>query len=347
MKILYGVCGEGYGHSSRAKEIILHLQSNGHKVLIITYGQAYDILKKFNTLKVEGISLLFEEEKLSLTKTIIKNIQTLSKDIKNWRKIKRRIDSFNPQICISDMELLTPIISYWYNLPLISIDNQHLLTHTKLKIPKEYAFSSNLAKLTINACVSKANAFIILSFIKAKTSIKNTYIVAPILRKEVINIKPKKQNKILVYLTKPAENLIKLLKSIPEHFIIYSSHNEKNRKIDNLELKKLSPSFIQDLANCKAIIASSGFSLISEALYLKKPYFAIPLKGQFEQTFNALNLKKSRLGTYSENPDKKQIEDFLNYLEKYEKNLKKNSLNPKEALLTLDKVLFSLAVLLR
>ena len=38
MRILYGVCGEGFGHSSRAKEIIKHLENKGHTILIITYG---------------------------------------------------------------------------------------------------------------------------------------------------------------------------------------------------------------------------------------------------------------------------------------------------------------------
>jgi UDP:flavonoid glycosyltransferase YjiC (YdhE family) len=39
--------------------------------------------------------------------------------------------------------------------------------------------------------------------------------------------------------------------------------------------------YLEELKACKAIIATAGFTLMSEALYLKKPYLALPLKGQF------------------------------------------------------------------
>src|SRR6185369_12152091 len=42
--------------------------------------------------------------------------------------------------------------------------------------------------------------------------------------------------------------------------------------------------FLRDLSGAKAVIANAGFSLISEGLYLDKPYLAIPVKNQFEQT---------------------------------------------------------------
>ncbi len=337
MRILYGVCGEGYGHSSRAKEIISHLKNQGHKILIITYGKAYEVLKKSNTVKTEGISVIYEKEKLSLHKTMFKSMQNLFKDFKNFKKIKSAIDKFSPEICISDMELITPIIAYLYKLPLISIDNQHLLTNTKTKIPKRYRVSYHIAKITIKSCVPKADEFIVLSFKKTKPTHKNTHIVSPILRKEITALKPKIKNYILVYLSKPCQNLPHILKSIPENFIIYGQ--DKSEKIKNIEFKNPSQNFIKDLANCKAIIGSAGFSLISEALYLKKPYFAIPLKGQFEQTFNAIFLKKSQLGTYSEKISPIKIKKFLSNLPIYRKNLKNYTINPREAILVLDKIL--------
>ena len=35
-KILYGVCGEGSGHSSRAKEVIENLTKQGHQVKVVS-----------------------------------------------------------------------------------------------------------------------------------------------------------------------------------------------------------------------------------------------------------------------------------------------------------------------
>ncbi len=36
MRVLYGVSGEGLGHSSRAEEVIRHLKKKGHEVLVMT-----------------------------------------------------------------------------------------------------------------------------------------------------------------------------------------------------------------------------------------------------------------------------------------------------------------------
>lgn len=340
MKILYGVAGEGFGHSSRAKEILTHLEKNKHQVLVATYGQAINVLKNFNTIKIKGVTLLFKKNRLSLRRTIFYNTRVLSKNIKNWNIIKRKIDKFSPEICISDMEPLVPIISHFSKLPLISIDNQHRLTHLKLDVPKKCKKDFLTAKIAIDACVSKADAFIILSFTKDKTKEKNSYIVSPLLRKDILRLKPHKTNKVLVYHTKPNKNFIEILKKIPEKFVIYGYNKKEKQK--NLEFKKSGKWFIKDLAKCKAVIATAGFTLISEALYLKKPYFAIPLKGQFEQTFNALYLKRSGLGTFSEDPTQKDIFLFLKDLKKYENKLKEHKMDPSETITRLDKILYKI-----
>lgn len=337
MKILYGVCGEGFGHSSRAKEMIKYLEKEGHKVLVMTYGQAYSVLKDFKRIKVEGFTLLFKNNKLHLGDTIAHSIKIISKNVKNWREIKKKIDRFGPELCISDMEPIVPIVSFHYRLPLISIDNQHRLTHLKLKVPKKYVKDYLTARIATDSCISRAKAFIILSFTKGKTKGKNAYVVSPILRKEILRLKPTRADKILVYQTKPNKKLITVLEKIPRKFIVYGY--DKKEKKGNLEFKKAGKGFIKDLARCRAIIATSGFTLISEALYLKKPYFALPLGGQFEQVLNALFLKNSGIGTFSENPTEKEIVLFLKNLKEYEKKLRKHKMDSSEAIRALEGVM--------
>jgi len=79
--------------------------------------------------------------------------------------------------------------------------------------------------------------------------------------------------------------------------------------------------FLNDLVNAKAVIANAGFSLISEALYLGKPYLAVPVEHQFEQTFNAYYLDKMGYGAYWEELDKERVESFLFNLDVYRENL--------------------------
>lgn len=160
--------------------------------------------------------------------------------------------------------------------------------------------------------------------------------VPPIIRIEVQELKPKQGKKILIYLTKKDKEVIKILKTINENFVVYDYNI--NKKTKNLEFKT-KKDFLQDLKDCKAIIATAGFTLMSEAIYLKKPYLALPLKGQFEQLLNALFLEKADFGMYLEGLKKTDVFEFLNNLDKYRKKLDKTNLNQKRLFRTIDKVL--------
>jgi uncharacterized protein (TIGR00661 family) len=338
MRIVYGVSGEGFGHSSRAKEMISHLESLGHKVLVVTYGQAYSILKEqFNVLKIEGIHLYFENGKMAFLKTLFKGLIPTSINLRNFFKIRKAIEKFSPDIFITDFEPFTAMISYSFRKPIVTIDNQHRLTQLEIKIPWKYLPSYWITRIAVAFNPPWADAHIILSFTKQKTALKKAHLVCPILRKEIIQAKPKESNYILVYQTKPNEPLVKILKQIKENFIVYGYNKEKQEK--NILFKKSGPHFIKDLASCKAVIATSGFSLMSEALFLKKPMFVNPLKGQFEQTLNALFLQQQELGEFSEEFTRENIENFLKNAKTYKKNINKYKMNPNEAFATTERIL--------
>ena len=323
MRILYGVSGEGFGHSSRALVVGKYLEKKGHKVIFMTYGQAYKVLKnKFDVFKVKGLSLIFKKSILKKRKTIKHNLKFFPKNLRKWKKFHKLMKEFNPDICISDMEPIVPILRHWHDLPLISLDNQHRLTNLEIKIPEKYKIDFILAKEVIRTFVRKADFYIVTSFTSAKIKkeYKNTSIVAPIIKGDVRNFKKLKYgNKILVYLTKKDRRILKILRNIDERFVVYGYN--KNKKSGNLEFKT-KESFLRELVNCKAVIATAGFTLMSESIYLKKPYLALPLKGQFEQTFNALFLKKAGFGEYSEDLNEKEVIYFLDHLKKYQKKLK-------------------------
>lgn len=320
MRILYGVSGDGYGHSSRAIVIAEFLQKQGHEVKILTYGQAYKVLKnKFDIFKVSGMTLIFNRGVLNKTKTLQHNYEHFSKNILCVKKFHNLMREFKPDVCISDFEPIVPILSYWYKCPLISIDNQHRITNFQIDVPKKYMQDYLISKAVVNGFVARANHFIVTSFANLKILKKNTTCVSPIIREEVKKLKPVYGNKILVYLTRKNDNVINVLKNMKEDFVVYGYN--KCKIVGNLEFKT-KETFSKDLENCKAIIASSGFTLMSEAIYIRKPYYAIPLAGQFEQVLNSLFLKQAGFGYYSEEITEKDIVYFLYKLETYKKNLK-------------------------
>lgn len=342
MNILYGLAGEGFGHSSRALTVIPYLIEKGHKVKVITYGQAYEVLKdKFDVFKVEGLTIIFEERLLKKRRTLFHNLKYFSRNVFLLRKIKKMIKEFKPNLCISDMEPLVPMIRRKYRLPLVCLDNQHRITNLEIDVPKKYFKDYLIAKEIIKSFVRIADYYVITSFsnlnIKEEYS-KNTFIVPPIIRKEIkeSKVKSRRGKKILVYLTKEDKKTIRVLKRINEEFVIYGY--DVKRKEDNLYFKTRE-SFLKDFINCKAVIATAGFTLISESLFLKKPYLALPLKGQFEQVLNAIFLKKSGLGDYTEEITKKKVQKFISKFPVYNNNLKKYEIDSENLYRTLDKIL--------
>jgi len=113
-----------------------------------------------------------------------------------------------------------------------------------------------------------------------------------------------------------------LLGSVRSRFIAYGFGREGNNEEGNILFRKPSlDGFFSDLVRARAVIANSGFSLVTEALHLGKPYLAVPVSHQFEQIFNAYWLQKSGFGTYWEQLSKERVESFLYNLPHYRDSL--------------------------
>ena len=78
-----------------------------------------------------------------------------------------------------------------------------------------------------------------------------------------------------------AREMIKHLEQLG-HTIKVVSYDRTDRD-GSLVYKNFSKvGFLEDLASCKAVMATAGFTLMMESFYLRKPYLALPMRGQFE-----------------------------------------------------------------
>ena len=322
-KILYSVAGDGSGHSSRAREIIDHLEKEGHTVKVLSFGKGYKNLKdSFDVEKIFGLYLSYKNNEVQYLSTLFKNSLKTPEAIKSMDKVFKIVGKFKPQIVFSDFEPSSCLVASIKKLPLISIDNQHNLTNTKIKFPKKYKQQALATKAVTRLMVFNAKACLVTVFVKTKVTDKKTFLFPPILRKEILETKTKEGDYILVYLTSQFQGLMTLLKNINKKFVVYGFDQDKKEK--NLIFKKASrKGFLKDLANCEGIIANAGFTLITESLYLKKPYLALPVTKQFEQILNAFQLEQLGYGKYWDKLNKERVESFLDNLDLYRKNLRK------------------------
>jgi uncharacterized protein (TIGR00661 family) len=136
-----------------------------------------------------------------------------------------------------------------------------------------------------------------------------------------------------VYQTSTSNNILfQLLKNVNEKFVIYGFNKEQKEK--NLHFKTFNEQeFYKDISQAKAVITNGGFTVLSEALYLKKPVLCIPLAHQFEQIINGKMITQLEMGLSTQQISLKTIKEFLSKLEYFKKNLKKyNPGSQKETL---------------
>lgn len=310
-RILYGVNGEGSGHSTRSKEVITHLLRSGHEVHVASFDRGMQNLSRdFQVTEIYGLRFAYVNNQVKYGKTVTKNLLTAPQARKSASHLMQLADEWHIDLVVTDFEPLSCFAGHRKRLPVISIDNQHLLTNATVTYPKEYRKDAAACKLVTRCMTPRANAYIVISIFEAPVTKKNTFIFPPILRREVLEARPSSGEEVVVYVTSPSAELANLLRGVREQFVCYGFGREGQD--GNLTFKKPSmDGFLSDLVNCKAVIANAGFSLVSEALHLGKPYLAIPVKHQFEQVLNAYYVDKMRYGAFWPELNKERIESFL------------------------------------
>jgi uncharacterized protein (TIGR00661 family) len=319
--ILYGVNGEGAGHSTRAREVISHLQGRGHKVYVASFDRGLkNLCNDFAVMEIYGLRFAYVNNKVRYRRTVTKNLGTVRLAAKSIKHLSEKVDDWKIQLVITDFEPLTCHVGHRKHLPVISIDNQHCLTNTDVTYPRQYRHDAAVAKLVTRVMVPRAEAYLATSFFMPKVRKSRTFLFPPILRQEILKANPTAGEHVLVYVTSPAPILAKLLSSVRGSFVAYGFGRE-GKEGYTLFKKPTLDVFLQDLKTCKAVIANAGFSLVTEALHLAKPYLAIPVKHQFEQIFNAYWLDKMGYGAYWEDLNKERVESFLYNIPQYAEKL--------------------------
>jgi uncharacterized protein (TIGR00661 family) len=321
-KIIYAVAGEGFGHSSRSHLIGQRFIDAGHDVMFVGSQKSLLYLKQYfgpRVKEVFGLSFAFEGQRIDKSETLKRNLLKLPEANRlNDELFKQHFEPFGPELVISDFE---PFSAWWAwrkNVPFISIDHEHMLTLCKLNHPAKNWFSRLTASVVTECHYIGAVAYIILNFFESPLRIDSAVLAPPIVRPIVAELKATHGKHILLYSTTGTEQdrlLDVLHKFGRQSFIIYGF--DEDAEYENCTFKKRSTEgFLADLAGARGIIASAGFSLISECMYLRKKMLLLPLAGQYEQIINAHYIQKLGLGISAENLDEPIIARFLDELDK-------------------------------
>lgn len=324
--IFYCICGEGMGHAIRSSVIIDRIKDK-YDVYIFSSDRAYKYLnEKFdNVYKIGGFNTVYINNKVSNTKTLINALKRNPLNIKEgYEELYKKARKLSPDVIVTDFEIYATMVSKLLSIPLISLDNIHMITQTAIDYPPKHQGEMLKAKGVIKSYVIKPKIHILTSFFYPKIKPKKRAVLyPPVIREDILKLEPTIEDHIIVYQTsKESVKLVEQLKSLNEKFIVYGFN--KDEVDENLTYKLFNENeFYNDLASAKAVICNGGFTFISEAISLKKPIYSVPAIGNFEQTLNGFYVQKLGYGEYHEEMSPKKVEKFLKRLPKYQKKLAK------------------------
>ena len=322
MRILYGVVGEGMGHATRSRVILEHL-TQSHDVHVVASGRAFDYLKaRFSGVhRIFGYTLAYEDNAVHALKTVLENLQgAVHGAPANVLEYVQLARNFRPEAIITDFESWSYLFGRNHRLPILSIDNMQVINRCRHppEIIQGHERDFELSRAIVKAKVPGASRYLITTFFDALVRKERTSLVPPILRPEILAARPDTGEHLLVYQTSTsAGDLPGALKASGLPCRIYGFRRDLTApEIDGaLTYQPFSEeSFIEDLRTCRGVVGNGGFTLMSEAIYLHKPFLSAPVGGQFEQVLNARYLQQAGYGQHAETIDAPTLAGFIGRL---------------------------------
>jgi uncharacterized protein (TIGR00661 family) len=346
MRILYGVVGEGMGHATRSKVVCEHLLTRGHDVKIVVSGRAHGMLSKAfsDVVEIRGLTIRYVDNRMDRDGTLARNVLAAPAMLAaNVGAYFDTVAKFRPDAVISDFDSFAYLFAKRHGLPVISIDNQQIVSRCKLgKFAKAgVKLDYQLTKAFVRAKLPGCDHYVVTTFFEPPIRRKceaDTTLVPPIVRKEILDAKRRARagEHVLVYQTSTSDTkLLDELQSVREQkFVVYGLRRSAHR--GNTTLKEFSETgFVDDLSSARAVVCNGGLSLIGEAIYLGKPIFSVPVRNQYEQVLNARYLEQLGYGLEAPRIEADLLRLFLTEAPKYAARLAKHKQDGNRDLFTL------------
>lgn len=263
-----------------------------------------NILVSFRILKLD----FFHSSIFPIRKFLKKIFKKTDESVNRY--YSKYFDDFD--FAITDLEPLLPRVADIRRKPFLTLDNQHAMLYGYLD-KRDFNLRERIELFFIKNTLKIYHPVSDLSILTCFYNIPilpkyKKYVagVGPIIRDDIIKIKSKANygDYILVYAHKILESKLfpVLAKLDKQKFVVFATFDseeeiESSYKKNWIEYHSIDPiKFIDYLAGCKAVISTVGNTLISESMFLKKPFYGISLEGNFEQRLNLYMLEKSKLG---------------------------------------------------
>ena len=325
-RVLYSCCGEGQGHSSRVHTVATALQRLGHEVKVLASNKAFEVLhpRLPDVRKIPGFVFVYRHNRVELAASFRENLPLLRQCGAIIRQIRELIEAWQPQLAITDFEPFLPRAAKLAGLRCISLDHQGVIPFARPSLPPKQWVSALAARTVVRHTDYREEARLATSFFYPPLPPGgNVQFFPPILRDKVLRLTPRDDQYVVVYQTSTSfTRLPELLQRLPFRFKVFAY--EREGEDGNISYFPRSDArFIEEVGGASWVLTNGGYTLISEALYLGKPVFALPVAWQFEQWLNAHYLQALGYGLMCDDLSQfeRKLQDFVGQISRYRENI--------------------------
>jgi len=327
MRVYFAPCGIGLGHVGRCVPIARKLLENKSEIVFSTYQEGIDYVKEenFPLIKAPPIGVQVKPDgTIDFRQTVVNPGPFLAsfKILEQVNAEIRAIESFRPNVVVSDSRLSPIMAARILRIPRICILNQfQVIIPRKTHLLRLAKFADFITLTIIGKMWTSGNLVLIPDFPKPytictgnltipKSYRKNVRLIGPILPVHPNSLPTEKELRkklrlsidkpvIFVPISGPTKEkafligiLRKILLEFPDEYEIiislgYPNADNEPVRHGNITIYKWVPNRFEYLKACDLVICRAGHGTITQCMSYGKPMILLPTPSHTEQLSNA------------------------------------------------------------
>jgi len=341
---MLSVLGEGRGHMTQAMAVKEILDGAGHQVVCTVLGVGthraippyFAAAMKMPIAQIHTLEFSYRDNrKVDTLATLTDVARAMPSYWRSIRALQALVHEHRPDVIINFFEPLTGLYALLCSRrpPVVAVAHQFMFGHPDYVRAPGMRFQQCIMKWYVQV-VGSRSTWVALSLYEARNMpAKKLTVCPPILRRQLFALQPNPNGTfVLLYLLNHgyADQVIEWHKNNPKT-VLHCFYDKPGAPPEfqhdaTLTFHRLDgEKFLRMMADCKFVACTAGFESLSEAAYLGKPLFMVPVENHIEQQVNAVDAVRAGLGVtdtsfnldrLAELPDRLETAKFHDWLKR-------------------------------